>query len=145
MSLPSLDQSKLIKRTLALSPHLSLTTEFSLLMKGKALRRTSLVISQADTEVFRLDSVIGGLSGFLGESDPDDDKEANASVQLSLVGLPLRPWRLFSSLGQLMDLYWSGAAEKLSSYLSKSILLLDQVQDLTLRDGAAFSIFPTFL
>ena len=103
------------------------------------------MISQADTEVFRLDSVIGGLSGFLGESDPDDDKEANASVQLSLVGLPLRPWRLFSSLGQLMDLYWSGAAEKLSSYLSKSILLLDQVQDLTLRDGAAFSIFPTFL
>ena len=117
------------------------------MMKGKALRRTSLVISQADTEteVFRLDSVIGGLSGFLGESDPGDDKEANASVQLSLLGLPLRPWRLFSSLGQLMDLYWSGAAENLSSYLSKSILLLDQVQDITLRDGTAFSISPTSL
>jgi len=151
MSLPHLDQSKLIKRTLALSPQLSLTTEFSLLMKGKALRRTSLVISasgqsQADTsEVFRLDSVLGGLSGFLGSWDQDDDKEANAWVQLSLLGLPLRAWPLFSSLGELMDLYWSGAAEKLSSYLSKSILLLDSLQDLTLREGAAFNIFLRFL
>ena len=144
MSLPHLDQSKLIKRSLALTPQLSLNTEFSLLMKGNALRRTSLVITtsgQAEAEVFRLDSVVGGLSRFLGESDPEDDEEANASVQLSLLGLPLRPRQLFSSLGQLMDLYWSGEAEKLSSYLSKSILLLDNVQQLTLRDGTDFSIF----
>lgn len=146
MSLPHLDQSKLMRRSLALSPHLSLTTEFSLLMKGKALRRTSLVIrtsgqGQADSEVFRLDSVVGGLSRFLGESDGDEDEEANASVQLSLLGLSLRPRQLFSSLGQLMELYWSGEAERLSSYLSRSILLLDNVQQLTLRDGAAFCIF----
>ena len=88
MSLSHLDQSKLIKRSLALTPQLSLSTEFSLLMKGKALRRTSLVISarvgetQTESEVFRLDSVVGGLSGFLGESDGENDKEANASVQL---------------------------------------------------------------
>ena len=150
MSLPHLDQSKLIKRSLALTPQLSLNTEFSLLMKGNALRRTSLVITTSGqghtgAEIFRLDSVVGGLSRFLGESDPEDDEEANASVQLSLLGLPLRPRQLFSSLGQLMDLYWSGVAEKLSSYLSKSILLLDNVQQLTLRDGTDFSIFLIIL
>ena len=152
LSLPHLDQSKLLKRSLALTPQLSLTAEFSLLMKGKSLRRTSLVIStsgqgETGSEVFRLDSVVGGLSGFLGESDSDseEDKEASASVHLTLLGLPLRPWQLFSSLGQLLELYWSGEAERLSSYLSKSIILLDQVQELTLRDGTAFSIFPIIL
>ena len=147
MSLSHLDQSKLITRSLAVTPQLSLTLESSLLMKGKALRRTSLVIratgntqTQADTELFRLDSELGGLSVFLGQSDEEDDQEAHASVQLALLGLPLRPRALFSSLGQLMEIYWSGAAERLSSYLSKSILLLDNVRDFTLRHGPAFTI-----
>ena len=147
MSLSHLDQSKLITRSLAVTPQLSLTLESSLLMKGKALRRTSLVIrasghtqTQADTELFRLDSELGGLSVFLGQSDEEDDQEVHASVQLSLLGLPLRPRVVFSSLGQLMEIYWSGAAERLSSYLSKSILLLDNVRDFTLRHGPAFTI-----
>ena len=105
-------------------------------MTGKALRRTSLSVrtsGEADLDLFRLDSEVGGLSGFLGQSEAEDDQEANASVQISLLGLPLRPWSLFSSLGQLMDLYWSGRTERLSSYLAKSIVLLDRTEDITLR------------
>ena len=110
--------------------------EFSILMTGKALRRTSLSVrtsGEAALDLFRLDSVVGGLSGFLGQSEAEDDQEANASVQISLLGLPLRPWSLFSSLGQLMDLYWSGRTERLSSYLAKSIVLLDRTEDIKLR------------
>ena len=110
--------------------------EFSILMTGNALRRTSLSVrtsGEADLDLFRLDSVVGGLSGFLGQSEAEDDQEANLSVQISLLGLPLRRWSLFSSLGQLMDLYWSGRTERLSSYLAKSIVLLDRAEDITLR------------
>ena len=143
LSLQSLGQSKLIKRTILINPGVSVSAECSILMKGNALKRTSLLVwasGDARVELFRLDSVVGGLSGFLGEAEEDDDKEATASVQLSLLGLPFRPWRLFSSFGELMNLYWSGQMEKLSSYLSKSIILMDRQQDFNLRQDTTHKV-----
>ena len=52
-----------------------MSAECSILMKGNALKRTSLLVwasGDARVELFRLDSVVGGLSGFLGEAEEDD-------------------------------------------------------------------------
>merc|ERR1719312_595060 len=53
----------------------------------------------------------------VGEADPDDDTEANASLQIYLLGLPLRPLHLFTSMGDLIDFYWSGAGQEKTTLL----------------------------
>ena len=120
---------------------------FSLIMNGNALKRTSFVLKTEDetsgNEILRLDSIVGGLSSYVGDADPEDDDDPNASVQLSLLGLPLRPFVLFSSFGDLVDMYWSGAAEKLTSFLSGSVLLLDKKESFPLSNGLDLNIHAT--
>ena len=72
-------------------------------MSPAGLRRTHFVLrssGEEGREVLRLSTRVGGLSGVLGEAEEGDDAEANASAELSLLGLPLRPYILFSSMGE---------------------------------------------
>ena len=72
-------------------------------MSPAGLRRTHFVLrssGEEGQEVLRLSTRVGGLSGVLGEAEEGDDAEANASAELSLLGLPLRPFTLFSSMGE---------------------------------------------
>ena len=77
---------------------------FQAVMSPAGLKRTHFVLrslGEEKQEVFRLSTRVGGLSGVLGEAEEGDDKDANASAELSLLGLPLRPFTLFSSMGEL--------------------------------------------
>ena len=71
-------------------------------MSPTGLRRTHFVLrsfGEESQEILRLSTKVGGLSGVLGEAEEGDDSEANASAELTLLGLPLRPFTLFSSMG----------------------------------------------
>ena len=71
-------------------------------MSPAGLRRTHFVLrsfGEEGQEILRLSTKVGGLSGVLGEAEEGDDSEANASAELTLPGLPLRPLTLFSSMG----------------------------------------------
>ena len=75
-------------------------------MSPAGLRRTHFVLrrgGEEGQEILRLSTRVGGLSGMLGEAEEGDDLEANASAELSLLGLPLRPFTLFSSMGVELD------------------------------------------
>ena len=137
-SLSKSDQSMVIEKTIARLEDQEAQIKFGVLMKGSAMKRSSLVLGlrgAADVEMFRMDSRVGGLSSWLGVEDPQDDKDANAELHISLFGLPLRPLVLFSSLNELMDLYWSGRAEKMTSYLAGTFALVNEEREEELGNG----------
>ena len=119
---------------------LGLGLTYQTLMAGPVLRRSHLRVTAGEREVLRLHAKVGGMSGLLGEQQERDDKEANAVAELSILGLPLRPLVLFSSLGDLMDLYWSGAAEEKTSLLAGSVALPPQYHVLTLASGLPLAV-----
>jgi len=147
LSLQNAAQSVFVSKTIADIGTAKAGFGFSLIMKGNALKRTSFVLTTEEpgvqNEVLRLDSTVGGLSSYVGEADPQDDPDPNASVQLSLLGLPLRPFILFSSFSDLFDMYMSGAGEKLTSFISGSVLLLDKTESFLLSNGLELSVQAT--
>ena len=108
-------------------------------MGSGGLRRAHLhlhaLVAGRRQEVVRATTRLGGLSGVLGEQEEGDDKEASAVVELHLLGLPLRPLVLFSSLGELMELYWSGAGQAPAQLLQGSAVLLHRRRSLPLATG----------
>ena len=51
------------------------------------------------------------------KDDKDDNEEATAGIEIKFIGNTLRPFIFFSSMSDLMSLYWSGAAEERNSAL----------------------------
>jgi len=104
------------------------TFSFATCMTAGSLRRStfSLKLRDADLDekqMLAIHTYAGGMSGLVGNADPDDDAEANASLQIYLLGLPLRPLQLFSSMGDLIDFYWSGAGQEKTTLLQGSVPL----------------------
>jgi len=139
LSLSHMGLSTNVEKNIAKLDHLTTAFSFSMEMNKNALKRTSFSLKSGDNsghvELLRLDSAIGGLSSFLGEEDPEDDKEANAAIELTLLSLPLRPVTLFSSLGDLMEIYWSGAAQEKMTALQGTVLLQDDSSNFLLSNG----------
>jgi len=61
----------------------------------------------------------GGLSSFAGSGDDSaapvaevEEEDANAGMELSLLGVQMRPIVFFSSKGELMGLVWSGTGSE---------------------------------
>jgi len=95
---------------------------FSTSMSGGALSRSAFDLWLHDSvqhtkQLLTIHSYVGGLSGMVATQHPEDDAEANASLQIYLLGLPLRPFHLFSSMGDLIDFYWSGAGQEKTTLL----------------------------
>merc|ERR1711974_338401 len=61
----------------------------------------------------------------------------------SLLGLPLRPFTLFSSMGELMELFWSGAGQERTTLLQGSALLLSRKSTLHLASGLNLEVTLT--
>ena len=137
------EQSLIVEKTLGSVGPRSLHLSFAVLKEGSAMKRSSLVLFHRGLEYFeyfRMDSAVGGLSAFVGEEDADDDKDPNASVQIKLLGVPLKPVTLFSSLSELMEIYWSGVAEKMTSYLSGTVQLFSERDDTVLGNGLRLQV-----
>ncbi len=58
-----------------------------------------------------------GLSSFIDDTSSDDGEDATAGIEIKFMGNQLRPFIAFSSMGELMSLYWSGATEQKTSAL----------------------------
>jgi len=119
---------------------------FQAVMSPSGLKRTNFVLKSSGEEgreILRLSTRVGGLSGVLGEAEEGDDKEANASAELSLLGLPLRPFVLFSSLGELMELFWSGVGQERTPLLQGSALLLSRKSSIPLASGLNLEVTLT--
>ena len=132
------EQSLIVEKTLGTVGPRSLHMSFAVLKEGAAMKRSSLVLFQRGSEnfeYFRMDSAVGGLSAFVGEEDANDDKDPNASVQIKLLGVPLKRVTLFTSLSELMEIYWSGVASKMTSYLSGTVQLFSERDDTVLSNG----------
>ena len=147
LSLQNAAQSVYVSKDIADLESAKVGFAFSLIMNGNSLKRTSFVLKTEENkitnEIIRLDSVVGGLSSYVGDADPQDDPDPNASVQVSILGLPLRPFVLFSSFSDLFDMYMSGAGEKLTSFISGSVLLLDKKESFPLSNGLELTIQAT--
>ena len=62
------------------------------------------------------------MSSFIDDGSAKDEKEgdgeeATAGIEIKFLGNKLRPFIFFSSMGELMSLYWSGASEEKTSAL----------------------------
>lgn len=137
------EQSLIVDKILGSVGPSSLHLSFAVLKEGSATKRSSLVLyhrGSENFEYFRMDSHVGGLSAFVGEEDADDDKDPNASVQIKLLGVPLKPVTLFTSLSELMEIYWSGVAEKMTSYLSGTVQLISERDDTVLGNGLRLQV-----
>ena len=137
------EQSLIVEKNLGNFGPRSLHLSFAVLKEGPAMKRSSLVLFHRGSETFeyfRMDSAVGGLSAYVGEEDADDDKDPNAAVQIKLLGVPLKPVTLFSSLSELMEIYWSGVAEKMTSYLSGNVQLFSERDDTVLGNGLRLQV-----
>ena len=137
------EKSMIVEKTLGRFGQRSLHLSFAVLMQGSVMKRSSLVLSHRGSEnfeYFRMDSAVGGLSTFLGGEEGDDDKDPSASVQVKLLSVPLKPVTLFSSLSELMEIYWSGVAEKMTSYLSGTVQLFNEKDDSVLSNGMSLQV-----
>lgn len=137
------EQSMIVEKNLGSVGPRSLHLSFAVLKDGSAMKRSSLVLfhrGSENFEYFRMDSHVGGLSAFVGEEDADDDRDPNASVQIKLLGVPLRPVTLFTSLSELMEIYWSGVAERMTSYLSGTVQLFSERDETVLGNGLRLQV-----
>jgi len=58
-----------------------------------------------------------GLSSFIDDTATTDSEDATAGIEIRFLGYQIRPFIVFSSMGELMSLYWSGATEQKTSAL----------------------------
>ena len=56
----------------------------------------------------------------------ESNEEATAGIEIKFLGNALRPFVFFNSMGDLMSLYWSGAAEEKNSALQVMATNIDQ-------------------
>ncbi|XP_071445116.1 microsomal triacylglycerol transfer protein isoform X2 [Hetaerina americana] len=98
-------------------------------------------------KMFTLGLFAGGLGALIssedsGESEDDDIEEeyANAGMELSVMGVQLRPFMFFSGQGELMGHVWSGTASERTPAFQIVTLLLDHYQTILLQNGFATSI-----
>ena len=71
---------------------------------------------------FQLGIFAGGLSSFTSSDDEetpaeDDTEDATAGMELSLMGVQMRPIVFFVGKGDLMSLVWSGAGSERTTAL----------------------------
>ncbi|XP_033230195.1 microsomal triglyceride transfer protein large subunit isoform X1 [Belonocnema kinseyi] len=69
------------------------------------------------TDLFSLGLFAGGLGGFVSSEQEDnnvpaDDEAATAGMEISLLGVVIRPFVFFSGQGELMGHVWSGTASE---------------------------------
>nr|CAD7591086.1 unnamed protein product [Timema genevievae] len=101
-----------------------------------------IVIDRAgqSQEIFSLGLFTGGLGSFLSSdeesSDPDEPEEsATAGMEVTALGVQVRPFVFFSSQGELMGHVWSGTGSEKTPAFQTIALLQDHLEYLPLQTG----------
>lgn len=73
--------------------------------------------NQHKSTIFSLGIYAGGLGGFISsdaneDEEPTDDEVATAGMDISILGVMVRPFVFFSGQGELMGHVWSGTASE---------------------------------
>lgn len=109
------------------------------------LKRTSLDLKIANQkENLLLISLSLFVQGF-GLTDEEQKskkkpEEHGAGMELSVLGVHLRPYTFFTGTGELMGLIWSGAGSEPNPALQANLLLMDQMNTVILQNGVAVDL-----
>ncbi|KAG8264615.1 hypothetical protein J6590_008552 [Homalodisca vitripennis] len=90
--------------------------------------------------IFTLGLFAGGLGSFLSsdETNPEEEEEeetAVAGMDLTVMGVQVRPFVFFTGQGELMGHVWSGTASDITSAFQALALLQDHLQYIPLEAG----------
>lgn len=69
----------------------------------------------------------GGLSVFGGEDAEDDEEEANAGIEITVLNTQLRPYVFFTGQGELMGHVWSGTGSERTTALQVCKIYLNAI------------------
>nr|CAD7406987.1 unnamed protein product [Timema cristinae] len=101
-----------------------------------------IVIDRAgqSQEIFSLGLFTGGLGSFLSSdeesSDPDElEESATAGMEVTALGVQVRPFVFFSGQGELMGHVWSGTGSEKTPAFQTIALLQDHLEYLPLQTG----------
>ncbi|XP_067124270.1 microsomal triglyceride transfer protein large subunit-like isoform X2 [Centruroides vittatus] len=73
-----------------------------------------------------------GLGSLVGE---EDSEETSAGMELTLLGVHIRPYTFFHGTGELMSHVWSGTGSEPISAIQGNLLLMDHSQKIILQNG----------
>ncbi|XP_054712124.1 microsomal triglyceride transfer protein large subunit-like [Uloborus diversus] len=102
------------------------------------LKRTSLDLGlQNNHENLHLISLGLFVEGFglSDEEQKENPEEHSAGMQLSVLGVHLRPYIFFTGTAELMGLVWSGVGGEPTPALQANFLIMDQMQSIVLQNG----------
>lgn len=90
--------------------------------------------------LFTLGLYTNGLSSFMGGSNDeeekiDEDDTATAGMELSVLGVQMRPLVFFTGQGELMGHVWSGTASEPTPAYQATFLMHDHEEFIILQDG----------
>ncbi|KFM66322.1 Microsomal triglyceride transfer protein large subunit, partial [Stegodyphus mimosarum] len=102
------------------------------------LRRTSLdlnlINSQENLHLLSLGLFVEGF-GLTDEEQKANPEEHSAGMQLSVLGVNLRPYIFFTGTAELMGLVWSAAGSEPTPALQANFLFMDQYHSIILQNG----------
>lgn len=78
-----------------------------------------------------------GLGSIAGEesNSGDEEEETTAGMELTVLGIVIRPYFFFHGTGELMGHVWSGTGSDPISALQANLLLVDHTQIIALQNG----------
>ncbi|KAI5713097.1 hypothetical protein M8J75_013732 [Diaphorina citri] len=115
-------------------------------ISGGILKRGTVDVvvenSNETHSLFSLGLFAGGLSSYISSDDKTESTEDNeveesatAGMELTVLGVQIRPFVFFTSQGQLMGHVWSGTASEKTPAFQVLTLLQDHTQFIPLESG----------
>ncbi|XP_055942613.1 microsomal triglyceride transfer protein large subunit-like isoform X1 [Argiope bruennichi] len=102
------------------------------------LKRTSfdlnLLGNGENTHLMSMSLFVEGF-GLTDEELKENPQEHSAGMQLSVLGVHLRPYIFFTGTGELMSLIWSGAGNNPTPAVQGNFLIIDQTHSVVLQNG----------
>ncbi|XP_059476430.1 microsomal triacylglycerol transfer protein [Neocloeon triangulifer] len=120
-------------------------------LAGGILKRSVLdvVIEGGDesTAIFTMGMFAGGLSSFVTTDDaaapPEEEESANAGMELTVMGIQVRPFVFFEGQGELMGHVWSGTGSERTPAFQALMLLHDHFELINLQNGLVAELSMT--
>lgn len=89
-------------------------------------------------ELCKLSIFSGGLSSFVSsnsDADTEEEEEATAGMEITMLGTNLRPFVFFKGQGELMGHVWSGTGSEMTTAYQAYVMLHDHFEFLRLGAG----------